>query len=274
VAELSKDSIESFRSVILEHYRTAGRRFPWRETRNPYHILVSEMMLQQTQTDRVVPKYLEWLSVFPTPESLAETPFSEVLDHWVGLGYNRRARFLQETCKAITHDYGGLFPETPELLVKLPGIGPYTASAVSTFAFGKANAFIETNIRAVYIFFFFPEREAVSDAEIMKLVEQTVDGSDPRSWYYALMDYGAVLKKTVKNPNRKSSHYSKQSRFEGSVRQARGAIVRALGEGHKATLAEIAAESSIEYERLEIAAGKLVAEGLIAENDGRYGISG
>jgi A/G-specific adenine glycosylase len=227
-------------------------------------------MLQQTQTERVVPKYLEWLSAFPDPETLALAPFPEVLDHWVGLGYNRRARFLQEACKAIVRDYGGSFPETPELLVNLPGIGPYTASAVSTFAFGRPNAFIETNIRAVYIFFFFPEAENVHDKDILALVEQTVDRHDPRTWYYALMDYGAVLKKTVKNPNRKSRHYTKQSRFEGSVRQARGAIIRCLGDGRHATLAEIAAESSIEYERLEIAVGKLVEEGLISERDGGY----
>lgn len=230
-------------------------------------------MLQQTQTDRVVPKYLEWLDRFPSVTSLAEAPFQDVLERWIGLGYNRRARYLQEACKKIAEDYQGEFPREARELEKLPGIGKYTSAAVSTFAFGIPNAFIETNIRAVYLFFFFKDEVDVHDTDIMAAVEATMDCEDPRSWYYALMDYGASLKKRVVNPNRKSKHYTKQSRFSGSLRQARGAIIRHLGKKGNASLQTIAASEGLPYERIEEAAQSLVTEGMVAEADGIYGIS-
>jgi A/G-specific adenine glycosylase len=230
-------------------------------------------MLQQTQTDRVVPKYLDWLDRFPNLNALAEAPFQDVLARWIGLGYNRRARYLQEACKKIAESYGGEFPREASELEKLPGIGKYTSAAVSTFAFGIPNAFIETNIRAVYLFFFFKDEIDVSDADIMVAVEATMDRDDPRSWYYALMDYGASLKKRVVNPNRKSKHYTKQSRFTGSLRQARGAIIRYLGKKGSAELPSIAQAEDLPYERIEAAARSLVAEGMVAEADGIYRIS-
>lgn len=273
MGKLSPGEILDFRKTIGDYFREDGRSFPWRETKDPYRILVSEIMLQQTQTDRVVPKYLAWLEAFPDAASLAGAPFSSVLQLWVGLGYNRRARYLQEACKAVLERFGGVFPSDPESLETLPGIGHYTARAVSTFAFGKPNVFIETNIRAVYIFFFFPGREEVSDAEILELVGETVDETDSRSWYYALMDYGADLKRKVKNPNRQSRHYTRQSKFEGSPRQARGAIVRHLAAQGSSKLEDIALAESIPYERLASAARRLVDEGLVCETDGVYRIS-
>jgi len=272
VVELSPSDISAFQETILGHFRESGRSFPWRETRDPYAILVSEMMLQQTQTERVVPKYLAWLESFPDAKTLADAPLSDVLGLWVGLGYNRRARFLHEACKRVVRDFGGIFPQDPERLRELPGIGPYTASAVSTFAFDKPNVFIETNIRSVFLFFFFPDAESVPDSELLPLISRTIDVRDPRSWYYALMDYGAELKKKVKNPNRKSAHYSKQSKFDGSLRQARGAIVRSLGSPGRKTLVEIAAETEIDYERIKKAAEGLLAEGLIERNGDTYRI--
>lgn len=271
--ELTRKETDDFRKTILDHYRDSGRKFPWRETSDAYEILVSEMMLQQTQTDRVVPKYVAWLEAFPDARTLASAPFSKVLELWVGLGYNRRARFLQEACKAVVSDLDGTFPSDPAGLEKLPGIGPYTARAVSTFAFGVPNAFIETNIRSVYIFFFFPDAADVTDKEILALVEQTIWTENPREWYYALMDYGADLKKKVGNPNRKSRHYAKQSKFEGSARQARGAIIRYLTANGNARLEEVSAAEALEYERLEAAAKKLVDEGFVAESGGVYRIS-
>lgn len=259
-----------FRNVILEWYRDRKRTFPWRETRDPYRILVSEMMLQQTQTQRVVPKYLAWIELFPDAETLASAPFSAVLEAWVGLGYNRRAKYLQDACKAVLERYGGRFPSSVEELESLPGIGPYTARAVSTFAFGVPNAFIETNIRSVYIFFYFRDRSEVDDREIMELVKETVDPGDPREWYYALMDYGAQLKKTVVNPNRTSRHYAKQSRFDGSPRQARGAVIRHITKHGPATVREISEAEGIPQDRLEAAARRLVTEGLVAEAEGSY----
>lgn len=271
--KLTADEIYTFRKTIRDYYLQVGRSFPWRETHDPYRILVSEIMLQQTQTDRVVPKYEEWLSVFPDVKTLAGAPFSLVLEHWVGLGYNRRARFLQESCRIIQEKYAGVFPQNPDALDALPGIGPYTARAVATFSFGTPEVFIETNIRSVFIFFFFPDKDAVTDSEILELVAETLDDTDPRSWYYALMDYGATLKKKVTNPNRKSRHYTRQSKFDGSLRQARGCIIRYLSLHKSAGLAEIAESESIPYERIERASLNLLSEQMIAECDGEYHIS-
>lgn len=270
---LSDDSStrdEEFKSAIWSHYRDRGRTFPWRETRDPYAILVSEMMLQQTQTSRVAERFGPWLSEFPTVRSLAEAPLSRVLERWVGLGYNRRAKFLHDACKAVVSDYGGVIPRKAEQLALLPGIGPYTSSAVSTFAFNEPNVFIETNIRSVYLMFYFPGQEGVQDREIFPLIARTLDRDSPRAWYYALMDYGAELKKKVVNPNRMSRHYTKQSKFEGSLREARGAIIRHLGKTREASLEEIADKEGIEYGRIEKASGKLEKEGLIKRNGARY----
>ncbi|HNY15918.1 MAG TPA: A/G-specific adenine glycosylase [Treponemataceae bacterium] len=273
MVSLSPESIRDFQDTIYSNYRESGRSFPWRETKDPYRILVSEIMLQQTQTDRVVPKYLDWLDRFPNLQALAEAPFQDVLERWIGLGYNRRARYLQEACKKIADEYAGEFPREARELEKLPGIGKYTSAAVSTFAFGIPNAFIETNIRAVFLFFFFKDETDVHDADIMEAVEATMDRADPRSWYYALMDYGSSLKKRVVNPNRKSRHYAKQSRFSGSLRQARGAIIRHLGKKGNATLQTIATAEGLPFERIEEAARSLVSEGMVAEAEGIYGIS-
>lgn len=231
------------------------------------------MMLQQTQTDRVVPKYLRWLEVFPDAETLANASLADVYREWMGLGYNRRARYLQDACRIITEKHQGIFPCDPDELDALPGIGPYTARAVSTFAFGFPNAFIETNIRSVYIFFFFSKMDEVSDRDILELIELTQNTDNPREWYYALMDYGATLKKTTLNPNRKSKHYQTQSRFEGSNRQARGVLLKHLGSYGNTELTSVAEASGISLERLKVAAKSLISEGYVAETDGFYRIS-
>ncbi len=258
----------------MSHYRSGARSFPWRDTRDPYAILVSEFMLQQTQTDRVVPKYLAWLAAFPTVQDLASAELADVLALWVGLGYNRRARFLHETARAIVSAHGGRVPDDAEALDALPGIGPYTARAISTFAYGRRHAFIETNIRSVFIYFFFKDLEDVSDREVLGLVEETLPDEGCRDWYYALMDYGAALKRSVENPNRRSKHYARQSRFEGSPRQARGAIVRALTAHGKADVDLIVADSGIERERIVSALETLMRDGIVAEKGGVYRIGG
>ncbi|MEE0133660.1 MAG: A/G-specific adenine glycosylase [Treponema sp.] len=289
-------SVQEFQSMILDFYRQEGRSFPWRETCNPYEILVSELMLQQTQTERVVPKYLNWLQEFPTAQALAQAPFSQVLTAWSGLGYNRRAGYLQEACRQVVEELGGVFPSSARELEKLRGVGPYTARAVATFAFNKPEVFIETNIRSVYLFLFFPRdnfpseqegghkdsaegitpaKDKVADSSLMPLIEVTLYHEDPRSWYYALMDYGARLKKSTANPNRRSLHYSRQSKFQGSLRQARGAIVKSLAQtqGNILSLKEIEGESGIELYRLESAAESLVAEGMICRQGDLYCIN-
>ena len=163
---------------------------PWRTTRDPYSILVSEIMLQQTQVERVKTKYTEFLAAFPTIESLASSLLTDVLRTWQGLGYNRRAIALKRCAEEIVSRYSGQFPRDTAELETLPGIGPYTARAVAAFAFGMAEPLIETNIRTVFIHFFFHGRDRVSDREIMPLVARTLDRHNPREWYYALMDFG------------------------------------------------------------------------------------
>jgi A/G-specific adenine glycosylase len=227
-------------------------------------------MLQQTQVKRVVPKYGEWLAAFPDIRSLAKAPLAEALMHWSGLGYNRRGKWLWEAGKSILERFEGKVPREESSLRALPGVGPYTARAVRAFAFGIPEAFIETNIRRVFIHFFFQDREdGVKDTEILPLVERTMDRDDPKTWYYALMDYGAALPAVTANPNRKSASYVRQSAFKGSNREARGAIIKAVmaGRGH---IREISRISGIEYERIKSAGTELATEGLIAECPGGY----
>lgn len=231
-------------------------------------------MLQQTQTDRVVPCYARFLDRFSRVDTLAAAPLKDVLQLWQGLGYNRRARYLHETARRIVETFGGRVPEDPSTLEALPGIGPGTAGAVAAFAFRRPVVFIETNIRRVFIHLFFSGAESVSDREILPLVEATLDRDNPREWYYGLMDYGVHLASLFSNPNRRSRHYTRQSPFENSNRQVRGRIVRALTRVESAPLEALAAECGSEGPMLEKAIDGLIAEGMIVrETDtGRYRI--
>lgn len=212
---------------------------PWRNTHDPYKILVSEVMLQQTQVARVLPKYKEFLRVFPTLTILARARIKRILQVWKGLGYWRRAIFLRETARRILKEYKGKFPWDPKILETLPGIGHYTARALACFAFGNAEAFLDTNIRRVYLHFFFPKRQRVSDKEILPIAQKALPSISshgiklrcpqvtPREWHYALFDYGATVLKN-KKINKRSKHYAKQSKFEGSFRSFRTKIMRLL----------------------------------------------
>ncbi len=238
---LDTSVLQQFHDIIYSYYHANPRPMPWRETDDPYRILVSEIMLQQTQVERVKIKYAEFLTAFPTVYELATAPLSNVLQVWQGLGYNRRAIFLKRCSEEIVSFYGGHFPRSVAELQSLPGIGPYTARAVAAFAFGIAEPLIETNIRTVFIHFFFHGREKVSDGEIMPLVAATLDQGNPREWYYALMDYGGMLKQTQPNPGRRSQHHTQQSRFEGSNRQLRSCILR-----------EVLAQTGITLQKLQL----------------------
>ncbi len=262
-----------FQNTIMSFYRQNGRSFPWRETADPYAILVSELMLQQTQTERVIEKYKKWLTAFPSVQALAAAPFAKVLELWVGLGYNRRARFLHECAKKITEEYGGMIPSEPALLQTLPGIGTYTAAAVAAFAYNKPTVFIETNIRSVFIHFFFTDRTGINDREIFPLVQASLYKKSPRLWYYALMDYGVALKKQHGNPNRQSRHYAKQSKFEGSVRQVRGSLIRALTAQPSQTYEELTQYAQADPTLFEKALTALIREGFVAEQDSIYTIN-
>ncbi|HQI02659.1 MAG TPA: A/G-specific adenine glycosylase [Deltaproteobacteria bacterium] len=221
-------SKESFKSEIWKYYSSHRRAFPWRETKDPYKILVSEIMLQQTQVERVMHKYGRFITRFPGFSALAKADLQSVLQVWQGLGYNRRAIALKKCASRVVTDHAGELPKTVSELVRLPGIGSATAGSILAFAYNIPTPFIETNIRRVFIHFFFPERNDVKDSEILPLVEETLDREDPRQWYYALMDYGARLKSKTPNPNRRSAHYARQSPLEGSDRQIRGKILKAL----------------------------------------------
>lgn len=225
---MRKRGAAKFRKTVLDHFKQHRRSFPWRETSNPYHIMVSEVMLQQTQAARVAQFYLRFLKKFPTPRALATAPLREVYGVWAGLGYNRRAKYLRDAATQIVKHHGGDVPHGLEELEKLPGIGPYTAAAVRAFAFNLPGSFLETNIRTAFIHHFFQDKKKVSDQELLPLVEAALAGVNPREWYSALMDYGAYLKGQGVRAHRKSRGYIRQKKFKGSVREARGKILRVL----------------------------------------------
>ena len=262
----SLDELVRFRRVVSDHYREHGRRLPWRDTRDPYAILVSEIMLQQTQVDRVLPKYLEFLRAFPGFEDLARSELSQVLSVWQGLGYNRRALALRLCALTVVERFAGKLPRDAKELEALPGIGPYTARAVLAFAFGMPAPFIETNIRSVFIHHFFTGRDAVLDSEILPLVEATLDRDEPRNWYYALMDYGAMLKKSISNPSRQSAHHSRQSPFRGSNREQRSLILRSILAAPGITLAQLVHESGVAGGSVQRHLRQLEQEGFIRQD--------
>ncbi|KUK63192.1 MAG: HhH-GPD family protein [Methanoculleus marisnigri] len=264
------ETIRLFRDLILSHYRAHGRDLPWRRTTDPYRILVSEIMLQQTQVERVAVKYREFLEQFPDFESLARAPRSEVLLAWQGMGYNRRAIALQTTAGRVVDGYGGRLPADPDTLATFPGIGKATAAAIVAYAFNMPVVYIETNIRRIFIHFFFQDREDVRDDEILPLVEQSLPGENPREWYSALMDYGTVLKKRTANPNRRSASYARQSRFEGSDRQVRGRVLALVLEEGTVMEEQVVLRVCENPGRVRKILGDLEKEGFIAESDGAY----
>lgn len=255
-----------FLRALNDFYVVHGRKLPWRQTADPYKILVSELMLQQTQVGRVVPKYKTFLRRFPDIQALAGAALNDVLAEWVGLGYNRRARYLHEAAKALAGKPG---PWQLDDLVAQKGIGPNTAAAVLVYAYDLPLLFIETNVRTVIIHHFFSDRSDITDTEILEVLSRIapwMHGYDlpPREFYWALMDYGTHLKATVGNLSRRSKHYARQSAFQGSRRQVRGQVIRQLLAGPK-TLAEL--EAAIPDPRLPEVIDVLQAEKLVAVQD-------
>lgn len=227
-------TIEKFRALVWNHYRREGRHtLPWRTFprslpagRRAYAIVVSEVMLQQTQVARVLIFYPKFLKRFPSFHALAHAPRRAILRHWQGLGYNRRAVALHELAKKIVREYAGILPRDPSQLEKLPGLGPTTAGSIAAFAFNHPAVFVETNIRRVFIRHFFPRARRVTEQSIKDLVAHTLPPRKSRAWYSALMDYGTWLTTHTKNPNRRHAKYRRQPKFEGSSRELRGKIVR------------------------------------------------
>ncbi|MES2134943.1 MAG: A/G-specific adenine glycosylase [Patescibacteria group bacterium] len=262
-------SVGGFRTIVRTFFKSNGRHnLPWRNTRNPYRILVSEIMLQQTQADRVIPKYKAFLKKFPTVHTLAQAPLGEVLREWQGLGYNRRAKMLHGAAKVIVEKHKGTVPLLYNELIQLPGVGDYTAKAVRVFAWNKPEVMIETNIRSVFIHHFFPNKVGVGDENLHPYMGEVLDTNNPREWYSALMDYGSYLKKTLPNPSRKSVHHVAQKPFKGSDREIRGALLRLLSK--KSSSVEDLYELPFQRLRIDTQIKALVKEGFIRSRGSRY----
>jgi A/G-specific adenine glycosylase len=264
---LQKGEIGLFQSVIMDFFQAYGREFPWRSTTDPYRVLLSELMLQQTQTERVLPKYIEFIELWPDFAALDAAPFSEILALWKGLGYNRRALALKKIARQAVVLYSGSLPQDLSLLLKLPMVGPATAAAIRAFSWNLPSLYLETNIRRVLIYFFFDTAERVNDRELYLLLKELLPPEDPKSWYYALMDYGVFLKKMIKNPNRRSAHYTRQPSFENSNRQIRGQILTVFTESGKATRKDLYRYLSFSEERVDACLNSLMEEGFVAAAD-------
>ena len=172
-----------FKKEIWKYYKAHKREMPWRNTTNPYYIVVSEIMLQQTQVSRVISKYTSFIKKFPTWKKLAEAQLKDVLLEWQGLGYNRRGKALHSIAQKVVQEYKSALPHELHILTTFSSIGLNTAGSICAFAFNTPTVFIETNIRTVFIHFFFKDKERIDDKDILKLVEKTLDTENPREWY-------------------------------------------------------------------------------------------
>jgi len=272
---ISDTAKHTFQEIVWEYYRSKGRHdMPWRQPDSAdnfdqYKIMVSEIMLQQTQVARAILKYEEFLEAFPTISDLAKAEQGDVLRVWSGLGYNRRAKYLYTAAQMVVNDLEGIFPDTTEELIKLPGIGQNTAGAILAYAYNKPISFIETNIRTAYIHHFFDDLEDVHDKDILKFVTETVDHENPREWYWALMDYGSSLKQAGSSRNHQSKHYAKRSKFVGSKRQIRGQVLRSLSD-RNLTVDEL--EKGIADHRVQGVINDLIQEGLVQKQGDRLSL--
>lgn len=262
---MSEVNIDHFTQLIRQKGEELYRDMPWRQDTQPYYVLVSELMLQQTQVSRVIPKFEAFICRFPDVNSLASATLADVLTMWQGLGYNRRAKFLHMAAKMIASDFDGHFPQSDSDLMKLPGVGKNTAGAIRAYVFNQPSIFIETNVRTVYIHHFLADTFDVTDTQIAELVEATIDRDDPRRFYQNIMDYGSWLKANGVRNISSSQHYKKQSPLEGSVRQVRGQIIRQLAQSDMPE--RLLKEHLSADERFDTALQGLIADGLIEVKD-------
>lgn len=265
--------VQQFYQALWEAYDEHGRNdLPWRQQRSDgsidaYAVLVSEVMLQQTQVSRVIPKYQDFLRQFPSVDSLAKAPWPAVLSAWSGLGYNRRAKYLHEAAQSLC---GALEPWSLEQLTALKGIGHNTAAATLVYSYNQAHVFIETNVRSVYLQHFFPDEPTASDKQILQAVSDTLDRENPRQFYWAIMDYGAWLKRRGRGQLDRSASYKKQSPFAGSRRQLRGRILRELQLNGSSSVMRL--HEVLPDDRLDAVLEDLVAESLIKVRNNRVSL--
>jgi A/G-specific adenine glycosylase len=194
--KITKQKKEVFCKTLLAWYGKYGRDLPWRKTENPYHVLVSEIMLQQTQVDRVIPKYYEFLKKYPDVKTLAEASPEDVKETWKPLGYNIRPVRLQQIAREVQEEYGGEIPDTSENLKKLKGVGQYTAAAVSCFGFHKSVPVVDTNVDRVLQRVFFGVNSSKNSKEekaVWELAKSLVPSKNPYDYNQALMDFGATV---------------------------------------------------------------------------------
>lgn len=241
---------------------------PWREIEDDdeslrtYKVLVSEIMLQQTQVSRVQDKYIQWMARWPSNTAYQQATLADTLTAWSGLGYNRRAKYLLQSLRTIHIDYNDLLPTNVKELCSLPGVGINTANALLAYVYNQPVSFIETNIRSVYIHHFFTDYTTVTDTEILDLVNKTMDKNNPREWYWALMDYGSYLKKSKPSVLHKSLQHKKQKPFMGSVRQLRGAVIKELTNSNNASISHLT--KNISDNRLQKVLLDLIKDELVA----------
>ncbi|NHI93999.1 MAG: Fe-S cluster assembly protein HesB [Candidatus Lokiarchaeota archaeon] len=262
--------IKAFQEKIFAWWERHKRSFPWRKTNNPYKILVSEFMLQQTQTTRVKEIYRAFLRIFPTIESLAKSKPSEVLRFWSQnrLGYNRRALWLHEAANQIVKNEN--FPKTIKELRDLKGIGPYASRSILIFAFNSNIATVDTNIRRILIAEGFA-REETSDKDLLEIATQLLPKDRSRDWHNALMDYGAIKLTSIKTGIKPRS---KQSKFKGSNRQFRGKVVEYLTKINVAEKEKIIRACKIPKDKIEQVLNSLIKDGLVIkeQNEDMYQI--
>lgn len=277
-----KTSQPNFLHTLWQYYQDNGRHaMAWRQDTSPYNILVSEVMLQQTGVDRVKPKFEQFTSQLPNWLALANAPTKEVLQLWQGLGYNRRALFLQRAAQAVVHTYNGQLPKDRSALESLPGIGQNTSGAILVYAYNQPIVFIETNIRRVLIHHFFAKQNNITDKEILPVLTSLISNIEsqeskfiPQSFYWAMMDYGTHLKSQVANPNKRSAHYTVQSKFFGSSRQLRGAILQTLTSQSIASKSELTNLAISENQRADFnkIVSQLEKEGFIHQTQKGYSL--
>jgi A/G-specific adenine glycosylase len=269
--------VGAFIDTVMAKGREQRRDFAWRSVADPYAILVSEIMLQQTQTSRVERYFGEWMRRFPTVADLAGAPAAEVLAAWAGLGYNRRALALKRAAEQVCAKFGGALPATEAELLSLPGVGPATAAALLAFAYNKPAVYLETNVRSVLLHEFFPKTDGVADTKLRSLLTEINErvrarGIDARDWNYALLDYGAYLKKAHPNPSRRSKHHSRQSRYEGSRRQKRARLLEAVLGTSGQTTETLARSLGYDPTLTESILSDLAAEGFLRRDGDRWSV--
>ncbi len=276
---VTRKQSEKLSAALWNYYDQHGRHeLAWRKKHSAYAVVVSEIMLQQTQVVRVQEYFKNWMKKYPNWSALASASLRDVLISWQGLGYNRRGKYLHDIAKIVTEQYGGKLPSDRESLQALPGIGHYTAGSVRAFACNESDIFLETNIRTVLFYHLYDYKntsiKSVHDKELLHVLEKYLlhdprATENPREFYWAMMDYGSHLKQTVGNLNTRSRSHAKQTRFEGSRRQLRAQLLRYIL-AEPRTEKEILKQGTSDREMTLGLLAELIKEGSVKKEQNKY----